>query len=1845
MTPTMKKLLNASTIIVIVLVGVYVYKTFSSTSSPSYFVDDAYGVYVESYRSGMLPSNTTLRIVLTQDVVEAAEVGQRVHEKLFNIKPSVSGKTVWVDERTVEFIPDKRLRSGQVYNVEFNLGKVMSVPSAMKFFAYNISIFNQNYEWSIENVKSYSAADLKKQRIEGKLFTADFAEDASVEKMISANQQGKTLKVIWTHQANGVSHEFTIEDVDRNNQASEVEISVNGSSIQVDKKFSERIEIPALGDFKLVRTKVIQSPSQYVVLQFSDPIKDKQQLQGLITMDGVASLDFDIHDNEIWVFPPARQVGEKLITISSGIRNALDTKLKNTTTTEVLFEQVSPAVRFTGKGNILPSSDGMVLPFEAVNLNAVNVTVEKIYAKNILQFLQVNSFDGQQEMYRVGKRVINKTIPLDQSGVQDLRKWNRFTLDLSTLFKEEPGAIYSVTINFTKAQSLYQCDSNDADEHGEESAIGEYDEYDGYYYYDDYDWEQRDNPCHNTYYAYGRSIHKNILSSDLGLIAKRGDDGVTSIFVTDIKSTQPIQGVGVELFDYQMQLLGSGTTGADGKFEVKTKDEPFVAVATNGSQKGYIKLQYGETLSFSNFNVSGEYVNKGLKGLLYGDRGVWRPGDSLYLTFILEDKHKTLPSGHPVVFEMQNPRGQVVNRIVRSASENGFYNFATATHEDAPTGNWTGRVKVGGTEFVQNLKIETVKPNRLKIDLDFKTDKITSQVVDGTLNVNWLHGAVGKNLKAQFDVVISRANTTFSKYEQYTFEDPARDFYTETKNIFDGKTDEQGKAHVVANLKTSYAAPGFLQAVFRGKVFEESGNFSSDRFSIPYSPYSSYIGMKVPEGEKNTGILYLDSAHTIQLAVLNADGKEVPRQNVQISLYKLQWRWWWDNSSDYIANYVEGSSRNLVKTEKINLPNGKGSWTFSLKSNEHNYGRYFVRACDPVSGHCSGQIIYIDEPGWYSRARNDREKGGADILSFTTDKDTYNIGEKATVTIPGQSYGRALVSIENGSKVLQTAWVEIKEGDTQYQFDIRPEMTPNVYVNISLIQPHAQSVNDLPIRLYGVVPISIQDPKTHLTPIISMPDVVEPGQEVKIKISEMDKRKMTYTIAVVDEGLLDITKFKTPDPWKRFYAHEALGVRTWDIYDYVMGAFGSNLERILAIGGDGEMAKEEDAKVNRFKPVVKFFGPFTTSGGIKEHSFIMPEYVGAVRTMVVAGYEGAYGKAEKSMKVKKPLMVLATLPRVLGPEEQVKLPVTLFTQDINQVKVDVNVKGPLQVTGQRTRTVSISKAGDITIDFDLQVGSQIGSAIVEVVASSGQYQAKDVIEIEIRNPNVPTTNVIDGVIESGKTWDVVANPIGLSGTNSATIEVSNVPPINLDSRLRYLIQYPHGCVEQITSGVFPQLYLSQIQTLTDVQQKNVQENVTAGIEKLKSFVHPDGGFMYWPGSSERADIWGSSYAGNFLVEAERLGYYVPADIIKKWKKFQRTKAQEWRRSKEYSSSDLMQAYRLYTLAVAGEPEMGAMNRLRELEDLPTTAAWMLAAAYAKAGQPEAAKKIIAALPTQVSFYRELSNSYGSDVRDRAIILETLVLIGEKEKAFEVLKEISKVLSNNNYWLSTQETAFSLKAVSMFAGVNKQGALKFDYTVNGKTTSANSQLAVSRVALPSPDDKNQRITIKNTSEGNLYVRLVQTGTPARGEEEAANKNLALDVRYVTTKGQALDVSTLAQGVEFVAEVTVTHTGMITSYDNLALTQIFPSGWEITNLRLTDDEDAVKNSGYAYQDIRDDRVYTYFSLSPNERKTYRVLLTASYAGTFYLPAINCEAMYDASIYARTTGSVVKVTKSEK
>ena len=1816
-------------------------------------INPAFARYVSAFTGGTIPSDGTIKVQFVEPV--GADRKDDDMSPVFSVYPHVEGAVTWIDNQTLQFDPSELLSSGIRYKGSVNLAELTTVETGFEQFEFNFRTVKKELQIDIQNFATYNAADYTKQKLEGRVRFTDIVDSVAINELIKAAQDGIELPVTMKKEGK-YSYKFTVDNILRKQNRSDLSLSWNGEDLGIDNEGTKEIRIPAKDEFVVLDVEVNHSPEQFVKVHFSDPLNTAQFYEGLIYLDNhdvtiVADQQFII------LYPTERIVGSEKVIIDQGIENARGQKLAISEVFKVYFDDIAPDIELIGEGNIVPRSGESHFPFRSINLTAVDVSITKIYEDNVLQFFQENNYDGSYQLRRVSREVHSEKVELNPVGDLDLHDWNNFSIDLGKFTDLDPGAIYRVELTAKKEYSLYQCTekvkfdesltafafTGGSEEWSEKDWEDNY-YYDDYYYdyYYDYDYDyaqdqkEHDDPCHEKFYE-KFSLARNILVSDIGLIAKAGGDKTMHVIVSDINTTDPMPETKIKFYDFQQQFLGETTTNENGMAEYKMDRKPFVLVAEKDGQKGYLKLNDGESLSLSKFDVSGETVQNGVKGFIYAERGVWRPGDSLYISFMLEDKEDVLPESHPVKFELINPKGIVIHEKIRTTSKNGLYDFKTKTRQDALTGNYSARITIGNRTFHKSLKVETVKPNRLKINLSFAGTTLNEKAGrEVNLDVAWLHGAVANGLKAKVDVHLEATKTTFKKFDGFVFDDPLKEFTSEDKTIYEGNLNENGKLTFDHGITLTTAAPGMLKAYFTTKVFESGGDFSIDRTAVTYSPYSEYAGIRVPEGDLYGGTLVTGKDHSIDIVTLNENGN-FANGKVSVQVYKLEWRWWWDNYDGDLTSYISRESTMPVETKSLTTVGGKASYKFRI--NQPDWGRYLIMVTDENSGHTTGQIVFVDWP--YEARANRSNSENATMLTFSTDKEVYKKGETVQLSIPTPEDGRALVSLESGTKIVDKFWIDTEKGETKCEFITTEEMDPNVFIHVTLIQPYKNLKNDLPIRMYGVVPISVEDPASHLEPVIGMADVLKPETSTIIKVGEKTGKPMTYTLAIVDEGLLDLTNFITPDPWNNFYAKEALGVKTWDMYDYVLGAYAEEMDKLLAIGGDADGLNKKGAKANRFEPMVRFLGPFSTEGKINSHKIQIPNYVGSVRVMVIAGEDAAYGHTEKTVPIRNPLMVLGTLPRVVGPGESVTLPVNVFAMEsqIKEVSITVTTNEFFKIEGEKTQTLSFKKIGDQISNFKLTVAEKTGIGTVSILATSGSEKAKFDFEIEVRTPNAEQIKTEEKILNSGETYSGTMNYFGVEGTNQAYLEVSNFPSVDLGKRLDYLISYPHGCIEQTTSSVFPQLYLVDLMELDANRKTKIQTNVTAGIEKIKTFQTSNGGFSYWPGDTYDNE-WGTNYAGHFLIEAEKLGYSVPGGMKTNWINFQKKQAKKWSKANEtingYYYDDLTQAYRLFTLALAGKAEIGLMNRLRERTDLSLPARWRLAAAYKIAGQKEIALELIQGHGKSVPAYSELSYTYGSDLRDEAMIVETLVLLGMKTDAAVMAKAIADRL-NNDEWMSTQTTAYSLLAVSKFLGSSKaETKLKFSYTVNGQAGTRNSDISMVSFDL-GPKSKN--VEVKNTGEGILYVKLITKGIPISGGEQNEANNISISVNYFDMKNNKIDVTKMIQGADFVAEIKVKNSGIRGNLQELALSHIVPSGWEIHNSRM-DQFNSNKSSFFTYQDIRDDRIYTYFDLESGKEKSFRVQLNSSYLGKFYLPGITVEAMYDNTIYARVKGQWVSV-----
>jgi len=1837
---------------------------------------DALAQLIVGHTSGVVSRKTEIRVVFARDVIPA-DPNAVPAPGLLRVRPTVAGDVQFRGPREVVLKPTQDLKPGQEYRVTVSPASLPGVERDVQPYAFNFRVQTPQFDVVLDGLET-DPLDDRRMTLHGIIVTADLADDTPVERILRPRLRDEVVRAIWSHSSNGREHRFTLNGIEQRATAADLTLLLDGSPIGANRAEERRVSVPAANEFVVTTAQALEQQNRKEIrVSFSNRLDERQDLTGLVRLSA-GEFRTRIEQNTLTIYPQDGVSGNVTITLEPGIRNARGEALKAAAAHTLTFTSEKPQVRFVGSGVILPDGTTLSVPFEAVSARSVRVIATLVYPDNLPQFLQVNSLPGSNELGRVGRYLWRKTLPLDAPPTG---RWQRYDLDVTELVSKHPGALLQLSLRLTPADSAYACAGEDDaprqvaepelsnQESGDVATPSPWDFAEDYFGVSDdgpYDyesrWRDRNDPCKAAYYAYasGTRAQRNVLASNIGLLAKSDAAGRMLVSVTDLRSAQPKSGVALSVRNFQNQVIGAAVSDAAGLATLEPTGTPFLLIAENGRERGYLKLNAGTALPVSHFDVGGEAVTQGLKGSIYGERGVWRPGDTMHLTFVLHDRDRTLPPNHPATLELLDPRGRSTETVVNTAPLGGFYRFDVRTAPDAPTGDWTAKVSFGGATIRKTLKVETVMPNRLKIELDLGDGTIgAGDSIAGAVRSEWLTGASASGLATDVSLRLVPTPTHFDRFTDYAFDDPAREFRSEQQEIFAGKLDETGNATFDEMLDLAAQPPGMLRADFMTRVFERGGAFSVNHESRAFAPYSRFVGLRLPKGDVARGMLRTDTDHVLEIGTLSADGAPIAAGNLKVALYKLEWRWWWDRSDDSLAQYVARNNRSLVREATVATDaDGRGQWTLRLDYPE--WGRYLVRVCDEQGGHCAGSTFYVDWPSW---AGKEREQSGpaASMLNLTADKASYSVGDTATIQLPESAQGRALVTVENGSRILDARWVTPSAGNTRVEIPVTAAMTPNAYVAVTLVQPHEGKTNDRPIRLYGVIPLEVEDEATRLTPVLETAEEWRPESQVSIDVREALGKPMTYTLAVVDEGLLSLTGFRTPDLHNDFFRREALGVRTWDVFDDVIGAYGTELERLLALGGsDAGAAQAARREQSRFPPVAQLLGPFSLEAGATQRQTItLPRYVGAVRVMLVAGdndsARAAFGSIAKTVPVRQPLMILPTMSRVIGPNEEITVPVSVFAMDssIRDVIVEVRTDAMFEVLGEPTVRVSFTGEGEQLGELRLRAAGRLGVGRVRFTAVSAEHRVESEIAIEVRSSNPPTTRVETKPISPGETWTTRVSPHGLPGTNRTTLEVSALPPLNIDSRLAYLVQYPHGCLEQTTSSAFPQLFLSSLLELDDSREQEIERNVRGGIERLRLFQLADGGFSYWPGGNDFAngslegyELWATTYASHFLVEAEKRGYTVPASMRAGLIRNLRGSAQDWSANK---GTAMDQAYRLYVLALAGQPEIGAMNRLREQHALGAVERWTLAAAYQLAGLRDAATPLADGDVLAVRDRAPVDYTFGSELRDHGLVLQAMVTVDRLGQAEPLVRAISDELGTER-WYSTQAVAYSLLAMSQLAGASKPGSLSFEQTVGNETRQIVSDATVHQAELTSIPDAGRLLTLRNTSAQPLFATVAVRGIPAVQQEDASAQGLALQIHYSNHAGEPLDVARLKQGEDIVADIEVRNTSTI-AIDNIALTQIVPAGWEIHNERLGGSDTPGVRDGAAsnpfdgtraattaridYLDIRDDRVLRYFGLRPGESIRFETRVNAAYRGRFYLPSVIAEAMYDASTQAHTAG----------
>lgn len=1522
---------------------------------------------------------------------------------------------------------------------------------------------------------------------------------------------------------------------------------------------------PKDNDFRLISA---EEKDQIATLKFSKELAENQAFQDFIQISPELNFRAWSVGKELKIsanFEP----GEKYqVKIAKGLKSNQGLINKGEEANITLQKDLDPSLVFANDGVFLPSGAEYQVYIKSRNVKKIHLKVSQIFSNNISEYLRYKNLVGkkddstQEAFYSsdgfnyVAKKVIDKKIELKNQK----NTWISSALDLSDL-KGKSG-IFSVSLSV---------DANDLDYKGE-----------------------------NVYRIINKaSVSKNLIFSNIALSAQNLNKQLV-VHARDFSKNEALENVKIELVSKQNQILQSQNTDSNGdaKFQIQEDDEILYILASKENQISV--LRFSNPLSTDGYDVEGDQNHEMIKAFIYTDRGVYRAGDSVHLSVVAREN--TNPLKHPINFTLINPKNQKIieNQILKS--QNDIYYTQINLDKNAINGLYRANFNIAGVEFSKDILVQSVVPNRIKVELNADENR---SLDDGSLNYElsskYLFGALASNLKYQSVVYFSPKNYHNSKYKDYIFTNPSSLIISasaDDKGNLDEKGRVQSSVEIPENILNSQGYN--FNARIVSEVFEKGGRSVKAVKDVNLNRYDYFVGMKALANS------YVSEGETIDFYAIVSDLKEklVSGKTLEYRIYQNDYYWWWDYDSydEFLRSIKQDTNTKLI--EKGELTSSSEPMKFSFNTSNY-YGQMFIELIDKESEVSTGQSFYVSSWG---------EPSYADVVSslkIKSDKNKYKIGQSAKIEFESVAGAKALITLSSNSKIIDRFVMDTQDESTSIELAMKKEYAPNIYVSVSLFQDYNKIDNDRALRLFGVIPLYVEDENTKLDLELKTPDKILPNSDFEIEIQSKDKRAFNYTVAIVDEGLLDLTDFKTPDIWKGFYAKTGFTLKTYDTYSQIIPKF---------TGGDSVLGglrvdKNRDDSAQRFKPVALFNTPARSDEtGFAKLKFKMPSYMGSVRVMVVANENDAYGSVSKDIQVSAPLVMLETLPRTLKIGDNFTLLTQIFKTEnrIKNATLSVRSKNSLIKISPDTQTIDFKSATNLEVMMDANVSdNRIGKELLEFELKSEDYTYKNEIEIDIKPINAYTYENNTSLIKAGESKEFIIKDYIL-GTTNATLKLSPTPILDMDKRIKYLLNYPYGCIEQTTSAVLPQLFLDKFSTEFD-KQKAIN-NINAAIERYSNFQTADGGFAYWQGGDE-SNAWGSNYAGMFLILAKQNGYFVPDSMYERWLKYEQNFVQK-SVYRDYTMD--IKANSLYLLAMAKKPNISEMNLLYDnLNTLSTEAKWQLAAAYKLAGVEDTAKQIASKISiepdSKYSFY-----TYGSLVRDEAIIANAYKQIYGTNNE-ELLQKISDTLLSKDY-LSTQSTGYALYALAMGANLENMNENFMDATL--KIDDQAYTINQNQMQIFSFNDEKAIVSANK----DIFVSFGVEGVKAN-ENSAFSNKISLDRAFYDEKGNKISPSEIGSGQTFYMRISVSLNEGANYVSNIALTQILPSGWEVSNTLLDDNTPSfIKNSNYDFIDIRDDKIMWFFGLNKNRTHHFYIKLNAITPGSYTLSGAYAEAMYD-------------------
>jgi uncharacterized protein YfaS (alpha-2-macroglobulin family) len=1249
---------------------------------------------------------------------------------------------------------------------------------------------------------------------------------------------------------------------------------------------------------------------------------------------------------------------------------------------------------------------------------------------------------------------------------------------------------------------------------------------------------------------------------------------------------------------------------------------PYLITVAAGSDFCFLELTRRQ-IATSDFEVDGAaFLEHGYEAFLYNERGVYRPGETAHLAGIVRSENMAVPTPFPVLLRVKGPDERILEEQRATLNEQGGIEFSISIPDYAKTGKYVAMLLIGENDEIgrTNFNVEEFVPDRMKVTLATKKDEYQpGETIAIDVEAMTLFGPPASGRRVQADIEIESFTFSPTKWKSFTFHDEKKSFEKIRTDLGDQVLDDNGRFQYTYALPKDFDVPSALRGILSSTVLEPGGRGVSAYRSVIIHPYQAYVGLR----QAKEGYAEPNQRTDMEFIVLNPDEQPVSGRKVEVTFYRIYWHSIL-KKVDAQGHYRYTSEEVEDQVDQFTVTSGANIGNFAVTPEE--YGRYRVVAKDMASGASASLWFYASGWGYAPWAMDNPDR-----IELDLDKEKYLPGDKAKVQVRAPFAGKLLLTVER-EKILSQRMVTLTENTATLEIPITDQFKPNAFISAHLIRSTESLERDTPVRAFGVVPLMIDNSANKLNVELNAPDEIRPNSKLTVdfKVSGQNAGTPFVTMAAVDEGILQLTDFQSPDAHGYFFGKKRLAVETHDIYGVVLPEIKAGAS---SASGDLEASRKRlitPVSVTRVKPVAFWSGLVKTDGrGRGKVSFDLPQFNGTIRLMAVAFAGNKFGNMEKKLFVREPIVLTPTFPRFVASGDVFVVPVSVYngTSSTNNFEVKLTAKGPIQITDEATKSVQVEKGKEGQVYFQLKADETMGKLEFNLSAKGGGEQSQMSVDVPLRPPVPFITLSGRGSVLDGKPTTFSFPSDWIPGTTDFSLTISAFPAVRFSNSLQYLLSYPHGCIEQTTSKLFPLLYFNDLVKTVEPElfkTKSVDYFLAEGISKIESMQNESGAFSYWP-EGDYINNWSSIYAAHFLVEARKAGYAVSDRVYNRMINALRSQVRSYSGDDAYSFQTAV--YACYVLALAGKPEKSTMNYFKNnaLDKIQDYSQYQLAGAYALSGDLQTARTLLPKTVTPVKQDdSESGGNFNSSIRSRAIMLEVLAEFDANNPSIPVLVEELNKSADNGRWDTTQENAFAFLALGKIMKKQSQGTYAGTAAIDGKLY---TKFDMQSQKFSDKEWSGKKVTIEINGEGTCYYSWRADGIPSKLSIDEYDNDLMVRRHYLNEQGIPVDYSSFKQGDLVIAKITVK--ALTQSLENVAIVDLLPAGFEIENPRLQSRKgvDWIGENEFqpAYMDIRDDRLILYGDFEFGKEETFYYGIRAVTEGTFILPPIRGEAMY--------------------